>query len=131
MRSFTPRRLLAATALLLSIATVATAAQRAFADVSGKWAVAVDMQGTTNESMLTLKQEGEALTGVIESEQIGSRNLAGNVKGDTVRFAFSVDMGGQVLDIRAAGLLKDKDNMTGQLELAGMGAAPFTAKRQP
>ena len=131
MRTFISRRLFASAALLLSVATVAAAAQRVFADVSGKWAVAVDMQGTTSESQLTLKQEGDALTGVIESAQIGSRNIAGNVKGDTVRFAFSVDMGGQVLDIRAAGLLTDKDNMSGQIELAGMGAAPFVAKRQP
>ena len=81
---------------------------------------------------MTLKQEGEGLTGVLEIEQMGSRNLAGNVKGDTVRFAFSIDMGGTMLDIRAAGLLKDKNTINGQIELPqGMGMFPFTATRQP
>lgn len=130
MRTHIPRRLLASVAMLLSVATVATAA-RVFADVTGKWSVAVDVQGQTMMSLLTLKQEGEALSGTLEGDQIGSRAIAGTVKGDTIRFAFNIDMGGQVMDIRAAGVLSDKDNMTGQLEIAGMGNAGFVAKRQP
>ena len=48
-----------------------------------------------------------------------------------MRFAFSIDMGGQMLDIRVAGILKDKDNINGQVEAGGMGVFPFSAKRQP
>ena len=40
-------------------------------------------------------------------------------------------MGGQMLDIRVAGILKDKDNINGQVEAGGMGVFPFSAKRQP
>ncbi len=118
--------------MLLSVATVTAAAQRAFADVSGKWLFSVATPDRTQESIMTLKQEGDLLTGIVEIEQMGTRNLAGSVKGDTVRFAFSIDMQGTQLDLRGAGLLSDKDNFTGQLELpSGMGMFPFTAKRQP
>ena len=60
---------------------------------------------------------------------MGTRPVTGSVKGDTVRFAFSLDMNGQALEIQSTGVLKDKDSMTGQMELAGMGAFPWTAKR--
>lgn len=132
MRTPSPRRLIAAAAMLLSVATVTAAAQRAFADVSGKWLFSVTTPDRTQESIMMLKQEGDALTGVVEIEQMGTRNLAGSVKGDTVRFAFSIDLQGTLLDLRGAGLIQDKDNFTGQIELPnGMGMFPFTAKRQP
>lgn len=132
MRIPSPRRLFAAAVMLFSVATVTAAAQRAFADVSGKWLFSVATPDRTQESIMTLKQEGDLLTGIVEIEQMGTRNLAGSVKGDTVRFAFSIDMQGTQLDLRGAGLLSDKDNFTGQLELPnGMGMFPFSAKRQP
>jgi hypothetical protein len=57
--------------------------------------------------------------------------VAGVVKGDTLRFAFQLDMGGQQLVINGVGAIKDKDNMNGALDVAGMGVMPFTAVRQP
>jgi hypothetical protein len=119
-----------AAALLLSVTAAAATAQRMFADVSGKWSFTAETPNGATTSLLTAKQTGDSLSGTLDIEQMGSRPVAGVVKGDTVRFWFSVDIGGQMLDIRGQGLLTDADNMAGQLELAGMGTFPFTAKKQ-
>ena len=118
-----------AAAVMISLSAITVSAQRMFADVSGKWTFTVDAPNGQTNSLGTFKQEGEALTGTLEIEQMGTRPVTGSVKGDTVRFAFSLDMNGQALEIQSTGVLKDKDSMTGQMELAGMGAFPWTAKR--
>jgi ABC-type sugar transport system substrate-binding protein len=131
MRMFALRRL-AVTAALLLAATTAAAAQRFLSDITGKWKVAVSMGGNTSESFLTVKQSGDTLSGVIETEQAGSRPIVGTVSKDTVRFEFAIDMQGTALEIRAGGLLKDNDSIEGEFVLPnGMGSFPFTAKRQP
>ena len=132
MRTFSSRRLALATSLLLAVSTTAVAAQRMFADVTGKWEISLSMNGSASTSQLDVTQKGDSLSGTISSEQIGSRNILGTVKGDTVRFGFSVDMQGQVLEISAGALVKDKDSMEGEIALpGGQGAVPFTAKRKP
>lgn len=131
MRSSSVSRLFVATALFSVVAATATA-QRWFADVSGKWAMTVAGPDGANESAVVLKQEAEALTGTIESQMLGLAKLAGSVKGDTVRFAFTVDIQGMQFELRAGGVVKDKDNITGALEAPnGMGSFPFTMKRTP
>ncbi len=124
------RPFLVAAALLLAATTAV--AQRHFADVSGKWRVGVAMGDRTSESLLTIKQVGDTLSGVIETEQAGSRPVDGMVKGDTVRFDFTIELQGNMLAIHADGVLKDKDNLSGQMSLPnGMGQFPFAAKREP
>ena len=125
------RGLVAAT-LLLSVATVTAAAQRLLADVSGKWTMTVASPNGALESAVVLKQEAEVLSGTIESQMLGSSKLAGTVKGDTVRFAYTVDMQGNQFELRASGVAKDKDNISGSLEAPnGMGNFPYTMKRVP
>ena len=122
---------IAAAAVMLSLSAVTATAQRLFADVTGKWTFTTETPNGSSNSIGTLKQDGEALTGTLEIDQMGTANLAGTVKGDTVRFTFTLDMGGQQMQIASTGVLKDKDSMSGQMELAGMGAFPFVGKRNP
>jgi hypothetical protein len=128
MRISTPRRFLAA-ALLVSAVTVTAAAQHLFHDIGGKWSMNIDGPQGPMESAVVMKQEGEALTGTISNEMFGSSKLEGNVKGDTVRFAFTIDAGGQSIPLTAGAFVKDKDNVTGQIIAEGMGNFPFTMKR--
>lgn len=124
------RPLLVVTALFLAATTAV--AQRHFADVSGKWRVGVAMGDRTSESLVTFKQTGDTLSGVIETQEAGSRPLEGMVKGDTVQFDFTIELQGNVLAIHADGVLKDKDNLSGQMSLPnGMGQFAFAAKREP
>jgi hypothetical protein len=102
------------------------------ADLSGKWQVTVSLNDRTSQSMIDWKQSGDSLSGTIELENIGSRPIAGKVKGDTARFEFTIDMQGQALAIRGQGLVRDKDTMDGSLSLPNdMGSIPFAAKKQP
>lgn len=123
-----PRALFAAAALFLSL-TAFTTAERVLADLTGTWNVSVQTPDQTVGSTLVVEQKGDSLTGNLQSE-LGSAPVLGSVKGDTVTFDFGLDMGGQAISIRAMALMSDKDNMSGQMDVSGMGAMPFTAKRQ-
>ena len=128
MRISTPRRFLAA-ALLVSAVTVTAAAQHMFADIGGNWSMNIDGPQGPSESAVVIKQDGEAITGTLTNDMFGTSKLEGNVKGDTVRFAFTIDAGGQLIPLTAGAFVKDKDNVTGQIIAEGMGNFPFTMKR--
>lgn len=103
------------------------AAQSKGIDVTGKWAFAVTTENGTGYPTVTLKQEGEKITGTYESQRLGSRAVEGTVKGDTIKFAMKGADG--MPDFEFSGVLVDKDNMKGTLEMGGMGSASFTGKR--
>ena len=120
-------RLSVVAALFLGAATAT--AQRMLADFGGVWNVTVEgPQGPMN-SQLTLKQTADTVSGEFESE-LGKAPVSGMVKGDSIKFSFGLDMGGQQISIQATGALKDKDNLAGSLEVAGMGGFPFTAVKK-
>lgn len=123
------RRFVASAALLCAAASVAVAAPRLFADLTGKWNVSIATPDQARTSLITWTQKGDSLAGTIESE-LGSSQLRGATKGDSVFFGFQLDMGGQAIVINGAGTMKDKDTMNGMLEVGGMGAFPFSAVRQ-
>ncbi len=125
-----PRALLTAAVLLCSLTAFSSAADRFLADLSGTWNVSVQTPDQAVSSVLTVAHKGDSLSGTLESE-IGRAPMRGSVKGDTVMFVFSLDMGGQVIDISAAGLMTGKDSFAGQMDVSGMGTMPFSAKRQP
>ncbi len=124
------RRALASAAALTLVASVATAAPRLLADLTGKWAVTVATPDGSQPATMNVTQKADSISGTMET-QLGAAPFAGVVKGDSVKFAFSLDMGGQQLVINGAGAIKDKDNMSGVLDVSGMGAIPFSAVRQP
>ena len=64
---------IASAAIALSVTAVA--AQRMFADFSGKWNVAIDAQGQSMQSLMTVTQKGDSVSGTTES-QIGTANFA-------------------------------------------------------
>ncbi|MBP6771494.1 MAG: hypothetical protein KA154_00775 [Gemmatimonadaceae bacterium] len=120
-------RLSVVAALVLSAATAA--AQHVLADFGGTWSVVVEgPQGPMN-SELALTQKGDTVAGEFSSE-IGKAPVSGMVKGDSIKLAFGLDMGGQQLSLVVTGALKDKDNLGGVIEAAGMGGFPFTAARK-
>ena len=120
-------RLSVVAALFLGAATAT--AQHLLADFGGVWNVTVEgPQGAMN-SVLTLKQTADTVAGEFESE-LGKAPVSGMVKGDSIKFSFGIDMGGQQLSIQGIGALKDKNSMAGTVESAGMGGFPFTATKK-
>ena len=88
--------------LALSLALPAVAAAQA--DVSGPWEVTIDSPQGAMMIDADLKQDGEALTGMITSP-MGNVEIKGTFKNNELAFSYSVPMQGQNLDITMTGKL--------------------------
>lgn len=109
--------------------TAAASAQAAKVDLTGKWAFSVQTEAGSGTPTVTLKQDGEKLTGHY-SGQLGDTDVTGSVKGSDFSFAFSSDVGGQKIDVTYKGTIVNKDELKGTLSIVGLGEGTFTAKRQ-
>ena len=114
----------------LVLGASAAQAQQKGVDVTGRWAFAVVTENGTGYPAVVLKQDGEKVTGTYDSPRMGTRPLEGTIKGDTIRLEMKGGTEGMP-PFLFVGVLVDKDNMKGTLEMAGMGSAPFTGKREP
>ena len=99
-------------------------------DLTGKWLFTVQTSAGAGAPTVTLKQDGEKLTGHYSSAQLGEAELTGTVKGKDVKFMFGTDVQGTHLDVTYTGTIESKDAMKGAVNLGGLGDGTFTAKRQ-
>ena len=99
-------------------------------DVTGKWAFAVETGAGSGSPTVTLKQDGEKLTGHYSSPTLGEADLTGSVKGMDISFTFNVDAQGTALKVTYTGTIESKDAMKGKVDLGGLGEGTFTAKKQ-
>src|SRR5262245_23298841 len=122
-------RLAAAVAAVFALAAIGSA-QAAKVDLTGKWAFSVQTEAGSGTPTVTLKQDGEKLTGHY-SGQLGDVDLtSGSVKGNDFSFAFSSDLQGTKIDVTYKGTIVNKDELKGTVSIAGLGEGTFTAKRQ-
>ena len=112
--------------LALSLALPAMAAAQA--NVSGPWEVTIDSPQGPMSIDANLKQDGEALTGMITSP-MGNVELKGTFKNNELAFSYSVPLQGQNLDITMTGKLAG-DTIDGLMAIAGLGEVPWKAKRK-
>ena len=116
---------------LAVFAATALAGQAAKVDVTGKWQFTVQTDAGTGTPTVTLKQDGEKLSGHYSSETLGEADLTGTVKGNDVKFSFSASLQGQAIPVSYSGTLDGNDSMKGTLDIAGgMATGTFTAKKQ-
>jgi hypothetical protein len=115
-------------AIATLVATTAAAGQ-AKPDVTGKWLFNVETAAGSGTPTITLKQDGEKLTGHY-SGQLGEADLTGTVKGQDVAFKFTVDLQGNNIECVYTGTAEGKDAMKGKVSLVGLGDGTFTAKKQ-
>ena len=99
-------------------------------DLTGKWTFTVQSQAGTTTPAVTLKQDGEKLTGHYSSQTLGEADLNGSVKGQQFEFTFTADPQGTSLEVKYSGTIESKDALKGSLDLGGLGSGTFTAKRQ-
>ena len=121
-------RFIAVTTVAAGLASVA-AAQAAKVDLTGKWIYTVQTEAGSGTPTITLKQDGEKLTGHYNG-QLGDVDVAGSVKGNDFQFGFSSDLGGNKIDVTYKGTIVNKDEVKGTLSIVGLGEGPFTGKRQ-
>jgi hypothetical protein len=117
----------------LALATLlvgAAGAQTSKVDVTGKWTFAVQTDAGGGTPTVTLKQDGEKLTGHYSSQNLGEADLTGTVKGQDIKFSFSADAQGTTFTVTYTGTIENKDSMKGTVDIGGVAQGTFTAKRQ-
>jgi hypothetical protein len=112
-----------AAAFVLSIASAAFAQN----SVAGAWELTVDSPQGANTSTLTLKQDGDKLTGDLASA-MGSTPITGTCSAGAIAVTANLDVQGTTLQLGINGKV-DADTMTGSVKVGDFGEFPFTAKR--
>ena len=113
-------------AVFVSVVVLTAAAQSK--NVTGNWKLTVESQnGTTNPSV-TLKQEGEELTGTYKG-RFGESPLKGTVKGSEIKFTVKVDAQGQEVLIDYSGKLEG-ETMKGTVKFGDFGDGTFSGKKE-
>jgi hypothetical protein len=98
------------------------------ADVAGAWDVTVDTPNGPLDVTLTLKQDGDKLTGTISS-QMGETSVTGTVKDNDLEFTMTMDANGAnvVLVYKAK---VDGNKMSGSLDFGGQGEIKFNGTKK-
>jgi len=116
------RTFAAATALVVALGSSALAQS-----VAGAWDLAINGPEGPISATATLKQDGEKVTGSIDTPQ-GAAQMTGTYKGKTLNLAFTIPGPNGNLDIKVTGEV-DGASMKGMIDF-GMGMADFTAKKK-
>ena len=128
------RRNIAGTIALATVFAAFTSltltAQSTKIDLTGKWLFTVQTEAGTGEPTVTLKQDGEKLTGHYSSQVLGEADLTGTVKAQKIEFSFTANAQGTSLEVKYSGTVESKDALKGTVDLGGLGSGTFTAKRQ-
>jgi hypothetical protein len=116
-------------AISLVVALVVTASVSTYAQnsIAGAWDLSINGPEGAISATATLKQDGDKVTGQIESPQ-GTAELSGTLKGKVLNMSFSIQGPNGPLDIKVNGEV-DGANMKGIIDF-GMGMADFTAKKK-
>src|SRR5215470_11874555 len=94
---------------------------------AGAWQLTIDTPQGPNTSTLTLKQDGDKLTGDLAS-QLGSSPVSGTFSAGMVAVTANIDIQGASLQLGINGKV-DADTMTGEVKFGDFGAFPFKATR--
>jgi len=111
-------------------APAATTAAPAAASLTGDWLVSVELPNMTATPGITLKQDGEKLTGAYTSGQYGKFPIAGTVKGKDVLLNFSMAIEGNAMEVTYAATIQPDGSLKGTVNYAGMMDGTFTAKKK-
>ena len=97
-------------------------------NITGEWAFTVQTDQGGGTPSITFKQDGEKLTGKYTG-QLGAADLTGTIKGNDVKFTFTIDVQGQQAPVSYAGTV-EKNTMKGTLDIGGMATGTFTATKK-
>ena len=95
--------------------------------IDGKWKIEIETPMGKQEATLTLKTDGDKLSGTGES-MMGKNEFTGTVKGDTLTWIMDIKspMGQMKLEynVKVTG-----DDMAGEVKIGTFGSAPLKGKR--
>ena len=115
---------------LVLLALLFLAARPVFAqtDVTGDWDVTVNSPQGANTTLVTLKQDGERVSGIFKSQQGQLPFEGGTLTGSDLTFTFTVTTQGMQLPITLTGKVEGA-TMTGKADFGGFAQGDWTAKR--
>jgi len=102
----------------------------ATASLTGTWAMTLALEQVNATPSMTLKQDGEKLTGEYTSQQYGKFPLTGTVKGADVTFSVTMTIEGNGVTAAYAGKVQPDGTITGSVDIGGMMSGSFTATKK-
>ncbi|MBI3422470.1 MAG: hypothetical protein HY011_05985 [Acidobacteria bacterium] len=115
--------------LVVGVLSVIGSARANFADLTGTWKLTLQTQQGTSNPTLTLKQEGEELTGTYKG-RLGEAPVKGTVKGNAFKFSLKVNAQGNELQIDYDGTLEADGTIKGKAKFGDFGEGTFTGKKE-
>jgi hypothetical protein len=115
------------TLLALAVAIAAPAIAQTLPNIAGDWDVTVQSPQGTNTVLVTLKQDGEKVSGLFKSP-LGELPFTGALVGNELKFNFSFPVDGQPLLITMTGKV-DGDAIAGKADFGGVAEGDWSAKR--
>jgi hypothetical protein len=97
-------------------------------DISGDWDLTVQSMQGTNNVRVTFKQEGDRVSGIFKSPMGELPFQGGTLTGNDLKFAFSIPIQGQPIDITMTGTV-DGSTIAGKAQFGTFGEGDWTAKR--
>ena len=117
-------RVLVASIVVLSVTATAVAEP---AKVEGVWNLVLQLESITGHPVLTLKQDGEKLTGTYEG-RYGPTPVVGTIQESKIVFAVAFEVEGSKITGAFRGTV-DGNNMSGSVEFEGAGSGTWSAER--
>lgn len=98
-------------------------------DVSGTWEIQVTTSTISASPSMTLKQDGEKITGEYHSQQYGQFPLTGTIKDGKIDLTFVMAIEGNNMNVAYSGTV-DKDGMKGTVNYGDVMDGTFTGARK-
>jgi hypothetical protein len=110
-------------------ATTSPAAKPA-ASLTGDWVASVQLENINATPGLSLKQDGEKLTGEYTSAQYGKFPLNGTAKGDDVSIWFAMSVEGTAINVTYTGKIQPDGSIQGSVNFGDMMSGTFSATKK-
>jgi hypothetical protein len=121
------KRMLYALSALVCALALSVSAMAQSPNATGDWEITLNTPQGPFPAHLSLKQEGEKLTGKIKS-QLGETPLEGSVKDKAIKFSYTIKFQDQDFTITLTGNL-DGDALKGDADFGGFAQGDWSAKR--
>lgn len=126
------RGLSIAFSLAVALAPLPAPAQTANASgLTGTWTFTVNTDGGSGTPTVTLKQQGDSVSGTYVSQVFGTIPLKGTVKSGDFTLVGDGNMQGQSFTVTFTGKIKNADEVEGSVDFGGLTSGTFTGKRRP
>lgn len=113
--------------LALTLAGSLSAAPAAAQSIAGEWDAAMNTPGGVRNFKIVFQADSGKLTGTVKRAS-GDVPLEGTIKGNAVRFSYTIDYNGNPLLLTVNATL-DGDVLKGTIDLGGNAEEEFSARR--